>query len=283
MKEKDDFVHPEDYLEPRCLLCGEPYGVTPESRPVPSGRIAERLDALMSRRDYSGAERHLQYWLEEAKLGHDRRGELMIRNECIGYYRKMGETEKAKEHAEAALALLGGLDLWETITAGTVCVNIATARHAAGDYKGAAELFERAGKIYESAPETKPELLGGLYNNMALTYAALHRWREAEALNEKAMEKMACVPGGEAEQAITCLNMANAVEAEFGLEEGEVRINELLDRAETLLDSPAIPRDGYYAFVCEKCAPTFAYYGYFLESDTLMERAEKIYEGTRNR
>ena len=39
-----------------------------------------------------------------------------------------------------------------------------------------------------------------------------------------------------------------------------------------------MPKDGYYAFVCEKCADTFAYYGYFGYSEELMQRAKKIYE-----
>ena len=81
-------------------------------------------------------------------------------------------------------------------------------------------------------------------------------------------------------QAITCLNRANAVEDEFGLEDGESRIFDLLDQASDLLDDPAAPRDGYYAFVCEKCAPTFSYYGYFLAAEELSKRAEKIYERT---
>ena len=51
-----------------------------------------------------------------------------------------------------------------------------------------------------------------------------------------------------------------------------------LEAAERLLDDPALPRDGYYAFVCEKCAPTFDYYGYFLVADDLNERARAIYE-----
>ena len=36
-------------------------------------------------------------------------------------------------------------------------------------------------------------------------------------------------------------------------------------------------RIGYYAFVCEKCAPVFEYYGYFLTADRFRETAEKIY------
>ena len=38
------------------------------------------------------------------------------------------------------------------------------------------------------------------------------------------------------------------------------------------------PDPGYYAFVCEKCAPAFSYYGYFLAAQELERRAKEIYE-----
>ena len=49
--------------------------------------------------------------------------------------------------------------------------------------------------------------------------------------------------------------------------------------AKKLLDTPTLPQNGYHAFVCEKCAPTFEYYGYFLYANELKERAKRIYEG----
>jgi hypothetical protein len=57
------------------------------------------------------------------------------------------------------------------------------------------------------------------------------------------------------------------------------KINHYLDTALALLNTPSVPRDGYYAFVCEKCAPTFRYYGYFLDGEDLETRAGQIYEG----
>ena len=78
------------------------------------------------------------------------------------------------------------------------------------------------------------------------------------------------------DMAITYLNLADLVCAEYGPEEGEARIAEYLDTAERLLDSPAVPRDGYYAYVCEKCAPVFGYYGFFLTEQSLERRAEEI-------
>ena len=336
-------------------------------RPVPQKRIIEKMNEYMSRRDYSGAERHLSYWFEEALLGGDLQGQLMIRNELVGHYRKTGQKEKAMDNAAKALELLETLEMEKTITAGTTYVNAATACSAFGDHERAIALFTKAREAYESSAYTDAELLGGLYNNMALTCTALGQKRltegndgaqaqgglqtkdgaqaqgglqtkdgaqaqgglqtkdgaqaqervqtqaggksaaewfeEALALYEKAARVMAGVPDGELEQAISCLNMADTVEAQAGMEEGESRIYALLDRAEEHLKAKgkellgpeeelindraalrALNREekarlGYYAFVCEKCAPTFDYYGYFLSADHFRETADRITEG----
>ena len=273
-----DLLKPEDYMEPRCLLCEEPFGVKPEVKAVPQQRIIEKMDEYMSRRDYAGAERHLLYWLEEAKLGHDQRGELLLRNELVGHYRKVGDREKAIANAKEAINLLEQLDFEGTISSGTTYTNVATAYHAFGESEQALHFFEKACAVYENTPSTKPQLLGGLYNNMALALVQLRRFEEAYRLYDRAMAQMEKVPGGVLEQAITCLNIANAVEDEKGLEAGEQEIFSLLDRAEALLNDASAPRDGYYAFVCEKCAPTFSYYGYFSVAADLQKRAEDLYE-----
>ena len=245
---------------------------------VPQQRIREKVDDYMSRRDYNGVERHLKYWLAEAEMLGDLRGQLMVRNELVGHFRKVGNKEGAFESAEAALKLLDELDFGGSISAGTTYVNIATAYNAFRANEESLSMFERAREVYEAIEDTPPELLGGLYNNMALTCAALGKFDEAEALYDKAMDRMAYAPNGVLEQAITCLNRANVVEMRDGLEAGEARINELVEEAQELLDTPSVPRDGYYAFVCEKCAPSFEYYGYFLVAEDLKERTRKIYE-----
>ena len=237
------------------------------------------MNDYMSRRDYAGAERHLLYWLEEARLCHDRRGELLVRNELIGHYRKTGERDHAFEQIDQALQLIRDMGYEGSISSGTTYTNAATACNAFGENERALQLFEKARAVYEASQNTGKELLGGLYNNMALTYVSLRRFPEAYELYDKAMALMEQVPNGVLEMAITCLNIANAVEDESGLEAGETKISELLDRAEELLDTPSVPRDGYYAFVLEKCAPTFSYYGYFLAAERFTETAEKIYRG----
>ena len=251
----------------------------PRVQPIPQRRVIEKLDEYMGRRDYAGAERHLLYWLEEARAAGDRRGELTVRNELIGHFRKTGNRERALEQIGAALRLLDALDFGGTISAGTTCVNAATALSAFGEHGRALALFERARPIYEGAAATQPELLGGLYNNMALACAALGRHGEAMALYEQALAQMAKCPRGALEQAITCLNMASLVEARDGMQAGEARIFGLVERAVALLDAPDIGHDGYYAFVCEKCAPTLDYYGWFDDAGRLAREAERIYAG----
>ena len=66
----------------------------------------------------------------------------------------------------------------------------------------------------------------------------------------------------------------------IGLVDGDEIIRSYLDIAEGLLENCKI-RDGYYAFVCEKCASVFGYYGRFLYEKSLYDRAQSIYAENR--
>ena len=270
---------PEDYAEPRCLLGDERYGAAPAVIPVPQERIIRKLDEYMSRRDYDGAEKHLLYWLAEAEQGRDDRGKLMICNELVGHFRKTGQRDKAFRYAEEALKLLDELGYEGSVTGGTTRVNAATAYSAFGENEKALVLFEKAKTDYEGDGRTDPSLLGGLYNNMALACRALGRYEDAFSLFDKALELMGRVPGGCLEQAITCLNMADAAAEQQGPEAAKARIRELLDRAWGLLRDGDAPHDGYYAFVLEKCAPGFADHGDQERAAELQKLSEELYAG----
>ena len=278
MSNDKGYLTPEDYAEPRCLLCDEAYGVTAPVKSVPQQRIIQKMDEYMSHRDYQGAERHLLYWLEEAKLGADKGGELMIRNELVGHFRKIGNAQGAQENAREAMRLIKELGFENHISAATTYINIATADNAFGKNEEAIALFQKAKQIYENDANTSPSLRGGLYNNMALTYVSLGEFEQAFSLYEKAVRVMEDVPGGVLEQAITYLNMADALCAQNGEEASEKQVEQWLDTAYELLTKGDAPHDGYYAFVCEKCAPVFAHYGYFLAAKELTDTAEVIYE-----
>ena len=265
----------EDYLDPSCPLCGKP-GEPEPAQPIPVQRVLEKLDEYEMADDSAGAERHLRYWLTEAEMNRDLRGQLTLNNELIGHYRMSGDGEKSLAHGDRALALLEELDAGDTVTAGTVYVNVGTANVAFGRPEEGYRYFEKARANYErNLPETDPRL-GGLYNNMGLCLTSLGRTAEARDLFGRALEVMGRKEHGELEQAITLLNLADAVAAEKSAEDAEAEIGELLDRASALLDTPDLPRDGYYAFVCDKCAPVFGHYGYFLEENELRKRVSEI-------
>lgn len=269
-------LSPEDYAEPRCLLGDERWGSSPAVIPVPQGRIIEKLDEYLARRDYESAEKHLLYWLEEARRGRDERGRLLICNELVGHYRKNGKREEALRFAEEALGLVKALGYEGSVTGGTARVNAATAYSAFGESGKALELFRLARQDYAEG-RAEPALLGGLYNNMALACKDQGLYEEAFALFRQALDTMGRVPGSRPEQAVTCLNMADTVAQRDGLEAGMEDIRELLRRALGLLQDGEAPRDGYYAFVCEKCAPGFAGYGMTAEAAELQRIAEEIY------
>lgn len=239
-------------------------------------RILSKLDEYLNKNDYVSAERHLRYWLAEAVGGCDVRTELLIRNELMGLMRKLSRRDDALECVDAALSLIEREGIGEQVGAATSFLNSATVYKAFGEAEKGMSLFERARAIYERELDARDSRLGGLYNNMALALVDLSRFDEARELYSRAIEIM-MANGGELEVAITYLNMASAAESELGLLDADETICELLDKARELLEN-ATERDGYYAFVCVKCASVFDYYGQFLYAGELEARARRIYE-----
>lgn len=242
-------------------------------------RILDKLDGYLARQDFAAAERHLTFWLAEATAARDTATEMLVRSELVGLYRKLDRREDALSAVSATLERVGALGLADTVGGATAYLNCATAYKAFGDPEASLPLFLRAREVYERDLPAGDARLGGLYNNMALTLVDLNRFSEAAALYLRAVAVMEAVPRGGLEVAITYLNMASAAEAERGLLDAEEEILSLLDRARALLDADE-GGDGYYAFVCEKCASVFGYYGRFAYAEELRARAGRIYEGT---
>ena len=242
-------------------------------------RITDKLDEYLGKNDYASAERHLAYWHDEAEYAGDLRALFSISNEQMGLYRKLGKEAEALKAAELALDLIGKAELEGTVSAGTCYVNSATVYKSFGRPELSIPLFEKAREIYEANLEEDDGRLGGLYNNTALALTDLKRYDEAYGYYEKALGVMKKVKYGELEQAITYLNMADLLEARDGREKAMSEINGLLDTALDLLSAPEVPKNGYYAFVCEKCAPSFGYYGRSDAAEALAETAKEIYEG----
>ena len=273
--DNERIIKAEDYEEPRCLLNMKRDNVNP----IDTRRFIEKLDEYLGKNDLAGALRHLLYWREEAKAGNDLRGEFLVLNEMMGYYRKNNKKAEAYQAIEDTVKVIEKLGLNDEISGGTAYVNIATVYKTFFDSDRALPFFNKAKDIYEKFLENNDSRLGGLYNNLALALVDLKRYDEALSYYEKALSVMEKVTDGEQEEAITYLNMANVKEAMLGIEAAEKDIGKYLEKAKKLLDSKNLKRNGYHAFVCEKCAPTFEYYGYFLYANELKERSKRIYEG----
>ncbi len=244
---------------------------------IDSGRILNKLDAFLNKNDYAGAERHLVYWLEEAKLVDNKKAMLLLENELCGLYRKLQREQDALAAVESVLALVADMGIENNVGAGTTYINAGTVLKAFGKAREAIPLFEKARAIYEKELPETDNRLGGLYNNMALAFVDVKEFEKALELYKKAIRVMQSAEDGMLEVAITHLNIASLREAALGLEKAEKDIEELLDKAAKILDAHE-NRNGYYAFVCEKCASVFGYYGYFAYEKELTERARGIYE-----
>ena len=244
---------------------------------ISTDRILEKLDEYLNKNDYASAERHLLYWLSEAETNSDNRTLLLMSNELMGLYRKLGRRDDAIGFAEKALKKIEELDIGEQVGSATTYLNSATVYKAFGMADRSMPLFEKAKQIYESSLKEDDDRLAGLYNNMALSLVDLGRFDEAGSYYKKAISIMEKAEDGAPNIAITYLNMASAAEAEVGLCDGAELIGEYLEKAKELLEGYG-KRDGYYAFVCEKCASVFGYYGHFFYENELKERAKAIYE-----
>lgn len=242
-------------------------------------KILAELDSYLHKNDYTSAREYLTKALKRADALGDNRARVLILNEQMGLYRKIGDRENALESVNRALSEIEVMGVAEQVGSATTYLNCATVYKAFGNPEIALTLYRRAQAIYEKALPSTDNRLGGLYNNMALALVDLKKFNEAFVLYEKAISIMLCNENGAPEAAITYLNKANALEVQKGLESACEEIDECLNKAEALLESH-VNRDGNYAFVCEKCAPTFLYYGRFSYSEEIAERSRRIYEGS---
>ncbi len=266
-----------DYAEPACPLCGGKEFYYPDKNAplgrIPIARIIDKVDALFDKNDYVQAGKLLEYWEGEAKELRDRNGELSIQSELIGYYRKVNEKQKGLVSVKRALTLLEELNQSGTVSGATILINCATAFKAFDMPREALPLYKQAEAIYALELEEGDSRFGGLYNNMAVTLAELGDYDGAERAYELALNVMQKVDRGELESAITYVNMAHAYES-CGRSE---KIAECMRKAYALLYTKGILHDGYFAFVLEKCAPSFEYFGLTKESEEMLEESKRIY------
>ncbi len=104
---------------------------------------------------------------------------------------------------------------------------------------------------------------------MALALVDLKIFEEAIFYYKKAIEIMKKIDGGELDEAISYLNLADVYYAMYKNDESEDYTkyeNIIQNHVETdweLLNKENLFLDEYYSFVCEKFYPSFSFYSYF--------------------
>ena len=122
--------------------------------------------------------------------------------------------------------------------------------------------------------------VGNYIGSVALAAVDMKQYDAAENFYKKAIVIMSKIQDGELDEAISYLNYADLLYAKYKSDVSEDyskysdRIEEFVSKAWTLLNTETIPHDEYYRFVCDKCAGSFGFYGFFLYEKELRKRAE---------
>ena len=285
----------EDWEEQRCCIARpEPtYHEEEGVVRIPARKVVEELDEILAANDTAKAEAHLKSWLEKARTGKDRFGELTVLNEQMGFYRSVGDREQGMRAVQEGLDLLETMDLKDSVTAGTTWINAATTMKAFGEASQAIPLYEKAWRAYSGRLDPTDYRFAGLSNNMALAYVDVGDCLHASRYYEKALSIIKNLPEGKLELAVTYVNMACMYDAWgriSGLKEEEQapkdwddRLWNCLEAAMGCLDDPSISRGAHYAFTCMECAATFGYFGQYRRKKDLEDRAEQIYQENREK
>ena len=263
----------EFQIDFNCSSCSK---IKHNSKSIPVYRIIEKLDSYFSKNDLESATSLLKYWQNEAVQLGDSSGELSIVNEQLGLYRKINDEVGAEIAISRAIELLALNNAENTISGATIMLNAATTCKAFKKLDKALILYDKASEIYNKKLEKDDPRFAALYNNYATALVDLKRYDEALQFYKTAINITEKNPETVPDCAITFVNMAHLYAEMLGTD--SVEIEECLLKAEQLLDS-CDKQNSYYAFVCDKCAPSFDYFGFFLTAKKLYKKAEEIYAG----
>lgn len=255
-----------------CASCSkESYNI------VPIARILERIDALFARDDLETVRKILDYWDAEARRLNDERGLLEILNEKIGFYRRTNEKELALNAVKTAFELIEKLGLCGLESSGTIYLNGATTMKAFGDVDSAMSYYDKAREIYQNTLSDNDFRLAAFYNNVSSAYKEIGETQKCEESCLKAISILENAGGFFGEMAISHINLAHLY---YDVDNFDDRIYSEMDKAWKLLSDSRNAHDGNFAFVCSKCHPSFAFFGYFEYETRLKAIVKEIYEGT---
>ena len=271
-----------DHIEPCCCFDSSLYTGTPDRESTQKAfdvpQVIAELDGLYNGGREAEAESFICKHRDMAIACGDWRAELSMLSELMGHYRRDRNEKAGLEAVWQGLELIKEHRLGQTVSGATVMLNAATTLKCFGRPEESVKIFCHASRVYSDNLDPKDYRFAGLYNNMALSYADIGEYEQAEKYFKMAIRIMeGCnEPGNEI--AVTLCNMA---EMYSKIHHSDPGIAKCMEQAWELLNAPQLKKDGYHAFTISKCAPTFDYFGYFLWAGELKNRAEEIYAGNR--
>ena len=156
------------------------------------------------------------------------------------------DAEKGLAAVSDALEIIKAHGMGRTVSGATVLLNAATTMGCFGEHEDALPFFRHVSRVYADNLDPGDYRYAGLYNNMAQSLVAVGDLEGAEGMFRDAIAIMEKLPGGQNEIAVTLCSMAEIFD---GADPGDPRIADCLEQAWAALDDPALPRDGYYAFM----------------------------------
>ena len=241
-------------------------------------RFIARLDACFDHNDLRAARETIAAWEQEARALGDDRGLLSVLNEAVGFYRRTQKKGKALAAMQECLDLVEKLGLQDQLSGATVYINAATTLNFFGQEEKSLTLYEKAARCYERSGGTGTYEYAALLNNTAAALSALKRYDEAEDHWRQAVEILQKEGHHDGEIAISLVMLAHLT---YDRDETATdQVERLLDEAWEYINSPRQLRDGNYAYILRKCAPSFEYFQRPEAAQALREVAKEIYEGT---
>lgn len=252
------------FNEAACCFDASMYTGTPDAVPcaqsLDTKSIIAELDKLLFSGDDAAAGEYLDRWCQRAQEVGDWRTELTLQSELMGFHRRTSDKNAAMAAVERGLELIREHRLGSTVSGATIFLNAATTLKAYGMAERSIPMFVQTCRVYSQTLDPLDYRFGGLYNNMALSYADIGEYDAAEGYYKKALGVIVHCDTPQNELAVTYCNLAELYER-MGR---EADIAKALNLALDNLRSPALPHDGYYDFTVSKCLPTFEHFGYKL-------------------
>ena len=237
-------------------------------------KIIAECDRLFNRGDNAGVETLQLSLLQLGGEAGDSRLQLFIESELMGHYRMKGDHKNSQLAVERGLQLLSQMPELDPTSTGTILINAGTALSASGNFDAALELYLQTAQYYAETLKENDPLWAGLFNNMASVYSAKEDIVSAEKYYLEALDILNRNPQS-ADIAVSCINLAQLYAAN---DPNDPMIEIMLSTALDCFNSPTLPRNGYYAHSCLKCASAFGFFGHEDIEAELKSRAKEIYE-----